>query len=376
MNIAALIARLLLASVFIVAGLAKLADRKGSRQVLVDFRFPTALASPLGILLPLAELTVAVTLLPTATAWWGALGALALLLLFIAGIGLNLARGRKPDCHCFGQLHSGPAGWKTLARNGVLAAVAGFLIWQGWKGDIGPSAVSRAGALSTVQLLGLVGGVLVLGLLVGQWWFLAHLLRQNGRVLVRLEVRLEALEYALAAGGAAPSRNDVPARPAKGLPVGYGGTCGEEVHPNGNGVQQAMPAVKIGEPAPKIEVHDLSGEVVDLWSIKGEETLVLFWDPGCGFCRRMLPYLKQWEKNPPEGAPNLLVVSAGTEEATREMGLDSPVLFDQDFTIGREFGAGGTPSAVLVDAQGKVASEVTVGAPAVLELAGAAKGKR
>jgi protein-disulfide isomerase len=99
--------------------------------------------------------------------------------------------------------------------------------------------------------------------------------------------------------------------------------------------------------------------------------LVVFWNPGCGFCQQMLPDLKEWEANPPEGAPKLLLVSAGTEEANREMGLISPVVLDQNFAIGREFGAGGTPSAVLVDAAGRVASEVAVGAPAVLELAGA-----
>jgi hypothetical protein len=53
------------------------------------------------------------------------------------------------------------------------------------------------------------------------------------------------------------------------------------------------------------------------------------------------------------------------------MGLTSPVLLDQNFAAGRAFGASGTPSAVLVDAEGKVASGVAVGAPAVLELAGA-----
>ena len=51
-------------------------------------------------------------------------------MLFVVGIGVNLARGRNPECHCFGQLHSAPAGWKTLARTGALAAVAGLLVWQ------------------------------------------------------------------------------------------------------------------------------------------------------------------------------------------------------------------------------------------------------
>src|SRR5947209_19976636 len=128
MGILLLLAGLLLAAVFVVAGLAKLADRAGSRQALVGFGLPAALAAPLGLLLPLAELAVAVALLPAAWAWWGALGALALLLLFVSGIGYNLAHGRQPDCHCFGQLHSAPAGWPTLTRNLVLAAIAGFVV--------------------------------------------------------------------------------------------------------------------------------------------------------------------------------------------------------------------------------------------------------
>src|SRR5215211_273305 len=135
MAITLLVARLLLALVFLVAGVAKLADRTGSRQGLIDFGVPARLASPLGILLPLAELAVAAALIPTSTAWWGAIGALALLLLFVAGISINLARGRKPECRCFGQLHSAPAGWKTLSRNGALAAVAGFVVWEGRDGD-------------------------------------------------------------------------------------------------------------------------------------------------------------------------------------------------------------------------------------------------
>ncbi len=122
-----------------------------------------------------------------------------------------------------------------------------------------------------------------------------------------------------------------------------------------------------------MKLPDLEGNTVELADFKGEETLVLFWNPGCGFCQQMLPELKEWESEAPDGAPRLLVISAGSEEANRQMGLASPLLLDQGFAAGRAFGASGTPSAVLVDAEGKVASEVAVGAPAVLELAGADK---
>ncbi len=52
------------------------------------------------------------------------------------------------------------------------------------------------------------------------------------------------------------------------------------------------------------------------------------------------------------------------------MGLRSPVVLDQGFATGTAFGASGTPSAVLVDAEGVIAAPVAVGAEAVMALAG------
>jgi uncharacterized membrane protein YphA (DoxX/SURF4 family) len=74
MDAALLIARLVLAAVFSLAGVAKLSDLKGSRRAIIDFGVPSAIAAPLGLLLPVAELGVAATLLPATTAWWGAVG--------------------------------------------------------------------------------------------------------------------------------------------------------------------------------------------------------------------------------------------------------------------------------------------------------------
>ena len=94
--------------------------------------------------------------------------------------------------------------------------------------------------------------------------------------------------------------------------------------------------VEIGEPAPEIKLEDLSGKEIALKEdFEGEKALVLFWNPGCGFRQQMLPDLKEWEENPPEGAPRLLVVSAGTKEANEAMGLNSPVVLDQQFATGR-----------------------------------------
>jgi methylamine dehydrogenase accessory protein MauD len=492
MNAALLFARLLLAAVFVVAGVAKLADREGSRRAITDFGVPAALAAPLGILLPLAELAVAVALIPTATALWGAVGALVLLLLFVVGIGVNLARGRRPDCRCFGQLYSAPAGWSTLVRNGVLATVAAFLVWRGLEGEVGPSVVGWIGALSTPGLLVLAGAVLLLGLLAGQWMFLLGLLRQNGRLLARLE----AVEERVAAAGLSLSENG--ASSAAGLPVGVPaptfsledlrreevtlddlrargkpvvlvftdpgcGPCAEllpevgrwqqeyaekltislvgrgsakensaEVSEHGvenvllqkdwevadayqvEGTPSAVvvspegiirsplaqdtdevetlvahavegqshllsfgpseedevdpDAPKVGEPAPEFRLRDLAGNVVSLDDFRGEETLLLFWSPDCGFCQEMLPELKEWQAAPQEGAPRVLVVSDGTVENNEAQGLGSPVVLDDDYAVSDAYGGAGTPSAVLVDAEGRIASEVVVGSSAVLGL--------
>jgi methylamine dehydrogenase accessory protein MauD len=478
MDLALLLARLLLAGVFVVAGAAKLADREGSRRSAVDFGVPAPLAGAFTTLLPVAELAVAAALIPAATAWWGAAGALTLLLLFGAGIAANLARGRKPECHCFGQLHSEPATWKMLARNGGPAAVAGFVVWRGY-GDAGPSAVGWLAGLSAAQVVGLVVGMAVLGVLAIQGLLLLNLLRQNGRLLMRVET----LEEELGGGAATSPDGSVAAQPSVGLPIGSTApdfelpdlrgemltlaslrasgkpvmllftdpNCGsctamlpkirrwqkehaeeltislvsqgtveenrakrtehglrsiliqqdEEVSEDyevgampsavlvrsdgtiGSRVFEGPDAISallehavgersrtmLGTRAPQIELPDLTGAIVSLRSFRGKGLVVLFWDPECQFCGEMLPDLRAWEDNAPEEAPMLLVVSTGSEEATRTMSLSSPVLLDAQLAAARAFGAPGSPSAVLIDEQGRVASELAVGAPAVLALA-------
>ena len=100
MEAALVVARLVLAAVFAVAGAAKLADLAGSRAAVAGFGVPDRLAVPLGTLLPFAELAIAGLLLPAATARAGGVAALALLALFGVGIASSMARGEAPDCHC------------------------------------------------------------------------------------------------------------------------------------------------------------------------------------------------------------------------------------------------------------------------------------
>src|SRR5205807_6008418 len=138
-------------------------------------------ANPFGVLLPLAELAVAVALVPPVSAWWGGLGALILLVLFVAGIGYNLAHGRHPDCHCFGQLHSAPAGWPTLIRNLVLAAVAAVVVAFA-RSAPGPSVLDWLAALTVTQRIEVLAGLLLLALIIGEGWLLMQVMAQQGRL--------------------------------------------------------------------------------------------------------------------------------------------------------------------------------------------------
>jgi peroxiredoxin/uncharacterized membrane protein YphA (DoxX/SURF4 family) len=493
MDVFLLIIRVLLSSVFLLAGITKLADRAGSYKAAVDFGIPQQLAKPFALVLPLAELAVALLLIFNLTAWIGAIGAFFLLLSFVVGISYNLAKGRQPDCHCFGQLHSEPIGRSTLIRNALLALLATLIIWQGPERP-GLSLFTTLSSLDSMLLVGIVFAILVIAALAAQGWFIFNLLRQNGRLLLRLET----LEAQIRSGGLQPTPASASA-PVVGLRVGvqapkfslpqldgrelsldalrragkpmlllftdpgcgpcsalmpqvaawqrehaaslsiiiasrgtveknqtlqreygltqliiqkdrevstlyeaYGTPSAVLIRPDGaigsplvggadaiaslvaNTAKPPQPAqvvpprkvVQKGNLAPAFSLKDLDGKGMRSEDLRGKSSLLLFWSPSCGFCQRMLGQLKEWEANPPLGAPQLILISSGSAEDNRAMGLQSAILLDQGFATGHAFGAGGTPSAILIDAKGKIASEIAIGASSVLALASAKQDQR
>ena len=342
MSAALLIARLVLAAVFAVAGVAKLADLQGSRRAVAAFGVPTGLAGVVGVALPLAELAVAVLLLPEATAWWGALGALLLLLLFCAAIGVSLARGRAPDCHCFGQLHSAPAGRSTLLRNGALAAVAAFVLVAGVD-DAGPGALEWIGDLEGSELIALVAGVVGLLAVAACAALALRLLRAHGRLLLRID----ALEQRLRMAGI-----DMPEADAYEL--------------------EESPLA--GEPAPAFALPALDGSTVSLDDLlaAGRPALLVFSDPGCGPCQELAPDVAEWQQTFADEL-EVVVVSGGSAEDVREkLGAGRPdrtlLERDRDVAVSVEYSVNGTPGAVLVGADGVVVAGPAGGRPGVEHL--------
>ena len=126
MGFAVLAVRLLLVGVFVSAALAKLLERIGTRAAMVEFGVPRSLAPAAAVAVPVAELVLGVLLIPRPTSALAALGVIALLFVFTAGILLNVARGRTPNCNCFGSLHTAPADGRAAARNLLLAGLAAW----------------------------------------------------------------------------------------------------------------------------------------------------------------------------------------------------------------------------------------------------------
>ena len=335
MAVAVLLARVLLAAVFLVAGLAKVADRAGSRQAMADFGVPPVLAAPLGVLLPTAELAVAVALLVGAWSWWGALGALGLLLLFAVGIGLNLAQGRHPDCHCFGQLQTAPAGWSALLRNVGLAAIAGLVAGLGRR-VTSPGAFGWFTALPAAGRVAVAGGVVVAALMAGGGWVLVQVMAQQGRLLLRIEA-LEA-GPALAAGVAA----------------------------------DAGPGLAAGVPAPGFILPGLAGEVTGLETLRalGKPVMLVFSAPGCGPCAALLPEIGRWQREH-VAMVTIALISGGPADAVRAKAGEHQlrhVLVQRDQEVAQAYEAHGTPSAVLIGRDGTVASSLAQGADAIRAL--------
>jgi len=124
---------------------------------------------------------------------------------------------------------------------------------------------------------------------------------------------------------------------------------------------------RVGQPAPELALRELDGELIALTDLYADRTVAIFWNPGCGFCQWMLPDLRALEDDPPEPAPQLVVIATGDPDAVRELQLRSRALLDPDSEAMHAFAAGGTPMGVQID-HGRIASPVAAGADAVFAL--------
>ncbi|MFO1095352.1 MAG: redoxin domain-containing protein [Planctomycetaceae bacterium] len=169
-------------------------------------------------------------------------------------------------------------------------------------------------------------------------WLLLQLVRQNGRILLRLE----SIERRLLPPPGSPGRT-----PAQGLPL--------------------------GSPAPEFELPDLSGARHKLSAWRGRDILLIFFNPGCGFCTRMAADLAAVPFDGAGGRPLPVVVTTGELAANRKLveqyGIKCVVLLQNEREVAEQYRAQGTPMGYRIDAAGRISSELTIGAEQLLQLA-------
>jgi peroxiredoxin len=318
METVAVVIRVALAAAFVLAALGKLRDPHGLRVAARQLGLRQPLADIVSSALPVVELALAVGLLVGRTAP-AALGGCALLLVaFSALLAVNLARGNRPSCNCFGSASTRPIGAHSLVRNGLLL----FLCATSLSTGTGPGAVgflqSRTHGLADLQAL--VAGLTVVVAL--QMVALVHLLLRTSRT--------------------APS------------------------------MQGSTSALALGSAAPDFQLTDLMGDrraLADALAA-GLPTLLVFVDPACIACMGLLPEIADWQASL-SSSLTLLVVTRGSARANKEKVADlavQSVLLQRTDEVARAYGVDATPAGVLISGDGHLAETVVVGAAEIRRL--------
>lgn len=307
MGFVGVVAGVAVAAVLAVSGIAKLFDRVGTREAVAGLGVPTWLVPVVTAGLAPAELVVAGVVLVPATAVAGLVLAAALLLAFTAVVVAALRAGRRPACRCFGRVGAAEVSGRTVRRDGALLALT-LLALSALAGGDRPAGGPAVGAV----VLGLaVAAVLVLG---------------------------EAV-----AGRNARRR----AADAAGSP--------------------AVPPA----PAPRFTLPTLDRGPVSLDDLlePGLPLLLVTLSPGCGPCQRLHPDLVQWARLFGSTLSIAVLATDGREANAPSSADASPltVLVD-DANVRARLGTTGTPSAVLVAPDGRLASSVADGEARVRRL--------
>jgi peroxiredoxin len=221
-------------------------------------------------------------------------------------------------------------------------------------------------------VVGSLLGVIVLASLSLLGW---QLLRQNGRLLLRLEAleeRLNELEF----GEEDDSANRFSNR----------SLAKSKIKRNG---------LKAGTPAPDFRLPRLDGKSeLGLGDLRGRRVLLVFSSPGCGPCNALAPELEKFYRanrrassplpSPPAeeresadcpGAPvEVVMISKGEPKENRakvkEHGLTFPIVLQQQWEISRRYAMFATPIAYLIDETGIIEHDVAIGTEAIERLLG------
>jgi len=214
-----------------------------------------------------------------------------------------------------------------------------------------------------VTVLLIVGQIVAWAVVAFLGWLLFLMVRQQGRVLLsqeELRTRLAEAEATIQRLAERPiAVPAVVAAPQAAAPA-------------------PAPTLALGTPAPDFRLPDLKGRFRTLADYRGKPSVLVFFNPDCGFCTQLAPKLGELAKT----APQLIVMSRGDKQVNRQLARThhwkGDVLLEPNWDVASSYRTNATPTGYLVDAEGRIASTLAVGVDGVLTLTkmlnGAAKG--
>jgi len=116
--------------------------------------------------------------------------------------------------------------------------------------------------------------------------------------------------------------------------------------------------LKVGDAAPRIAVQTLSGKKFEVGDTRSGSQLLFFLAPDCPICKSLLPVLKTLQRAEP--SVHIVLMSDGGDEAEHQAYVAEHGIGQFDYAlsevVGRSYGVGKLPYAVLIGTNGVIAS--------------------
>ncbi|WEK55652.1 MAG: redoxin domain-containing protein [Candidatus Cohnella colombiensis] len=135
----------------------------------------------------------------------------------------------------------------------------------------------------------------------------------------------------------------------------------------GNSLFTSSAALKKGDKPPSFRLADLNNEAHDWSQYEGKPVIINFWGTFCPPCRDEMPALQaQYEKWKSEGLElvgiNLSEDRLMVKRFINLVGVDFPILLDNDRKTEKRYGLKNYPTTLFVGRDGKI-QDVVIGGP-------------